>query len=168
MFATGPRAVGFTIVWPEGVIFRSMMTYHVQFLLLVVAGWVNRQQQDVIDYLQEENRVLRAGLRGKRLRLSDDDRRRLVVKAQALGREALAQIASVATSATLLRWYRRRTCISSKASEWLARVVLGLSITAFAVVVFYIESRRFLIRDSPRPATTYEQKTGGADGVKGA
>ena len=43
-----------------------MMTYHAQFLLLVVAGWVNRQQQDVIDYLQEENRVLRTGLRGKR------------------------------------------------------------------------------------------------------
>ncbi len=106
MFAPGPRAVGFTIVWPEGVIFRSMMTYHVQFLLLVLAGWVNRQQQDVIDYLQEENRVLRAGLRGKRLRLSDDERRRLAVKAQALGREALAQIASVATPATLLRWYR--------------------------------------------------------------
>ena len=40
--------------------------------------------------------MLRAGLRGKRLRLSDDDRRRLAVKAQALGREALAQIASVA------------------------------------------------------------------------
>ena len=37
--------------------------------------------------------MLRAGLRGKRLRLSDDDRRRLAVKAQALGREALAQIA---------------------------------------------------------------------------
>ena len=77
-----------------------------QFLLLVLAGWVNRQQQDVIDYLREENRVLRAGLRGKRLRLSDDDRRRLAVKAQALGREALAEIASVATPATLLRWYR--------------------------------------------------------------
>ena len=106
VFAPGPRAVGFTIVWPEGVIFSSMMTYHVQFLLLVLAGWVNRQQQDVIDYLQEENRVLRAGLRGKRLRLSDDERRRLAVKAQALGREALAQIASVATPATLLRWYR--------------------------------------------------------------
>ena len=83
-----------------------MMTYHVQFLLLVLAGWVNRQQQDVIDYQQEENRVLRAGLRGKRLRLSDDERRRLAVKAQDLGREALAQIASVATPATLLRWYR--------------------------------------------------------------
>ena len=35
MFATGPRAVGFTIVWPEGVIFGSIMTYHVQILLLV-------------------------------------------------------------------------------------------------------------------------------------
>ena len=60
----------------------------------------------MIDYLREGNRVLRAGLRGKRLRLSDDDRRRLAVKAQALGREALAQIASVATPTTLLRWYR--------------------------------------------------------------
>ncbi len=83
-----------------------MMTYHVRFLLLVVAGWVTRQQQDVIDYLREENRVLRAGLRGKRLRLSDEDRRRLAVKAQALGRDVLAQIASVATPSTLLRWYR--------------------------------------------------------------
>ena len=46
------------------------------------------------------------GFGGKRLSLSDDDRRRLAVKAQALGREALAQIASVATPATLLRWYR--------------------------------------------------------------
>ena len=85
MFAPGPRAVGFTIVWPEGVIFRSMMTYHVQFLLLVLAGWVNRQQQDVIDYQQEENRVLRAGLRGKRLRLSDDDRRRLARQGPSFG-----------------------------------------------------------------------------------
>ena len=48
MFAPGPRAVGFTIVWPEGVIFRSMMTYHVQFLLLVLAGWVNRQHRNRI------------------------------------------------------------------------------------------------------------------------
>ena len=58
----------------------------------------------MIDYLQEENRVLRARLRGKRLRLSDDDRRRLAVKAQALGREALAQIASVATPDTLVHY----------------------------------------------------------------
>ncbi len=33
------------------------MMYHLQFLLLVLAGWVNRRQQDVIDYLREENAV---------------------------------------------------------------------------------------------------------------
>ena len=75
-------------------------------LVITIAGWIQRDQQAAMVYLQEENRVLRAGLRGKRLRLSDDDRRRLAVKAQALGREALAQIASVAPPATLLRWYR--------------------------------------------------------------
>jgi hypothetical protein len=32
-----------------------MITYHLQFLLLGLAGWVNRYQQAVIDYLQEEN-----------------------------------------------------------------------------------------------------------------
>ena len=83
-----------------------MMTYHLQFLLLVLAGWVNRQQQDVIDYLREENRVLRAHLRGKRLKLSDDERRRLAVRAKALGRKTLTQVASIATPDTLLRWYR--------------------------------------------------------------
>jgi hypothetical protein len=28
-------------------------------LLLVFAGWVNRHQLDLIDYLQEENRILK-------------------------------------------------------------------------------------------------------------
>ena len=61
----------------------------------------------MIDYLREGETVCsEPGFGGKCLRLSDDDRRRLAVKAQALGREALAQIASVATPATLLRWYR--------------------------------------------------------------
>ena len=71
-----------------------------------MAGWVNRHQQAGIDYVLEENRVLRAQLRGKRLRLSDNERRRLAVKAKALGRKALAQVASIVTPDTLLRWYR--------------------------------------------------------------
>jgi hypothetical protein len=45
-----------------------------RFLLLTVAGWMNRKQQDVIAYLQEENRVLREQLGGKRLRFTDDQR----------------------------------------------------------------------------------------------
>ena len=96
-----------------------MMTHHVQFLLLVLAGWVNRQQQDVIDYLQEENRVLRAGLRGKRLRLSDDDRRRLAVKAQALGREALARYCQVDVERANLSRRADFLCFSSDGTGYL-------------------------------------------------
>src|SRR5262245_61023640 len=54
------------------------------FLVLVFAGWVNRQQQAVIDYLLEENRVLRAANGSGRLRLTDDQRRRLAVKGKVL------------------------------------------------------------------------------------
>ena len=66
----------------------------------------------------------------------------------------------------LLALYGRRRV----GKTFLIRKYFGEEETYFELtgVVFYIESRRFLIRDSPRPATTYEQKTGGADGVKGA
>ena len=50
------------------------------FFCLLFSGWVNRQQQAVIDYLLEENRVLRAAQGSRRLRLTDDERRRLAVK----------------------------------------------------------------------------------------
>lgn len=46
-----------------------------RLLLISVAGWMSQQQQDVIDYLQEENRVLREQLGNKRLRLHDNQRR---------------------------------------------------------------------------------------------
>jgi len=42
-----------------------------QFLMMIFAGWVNRHQQEVIEYLQEENRALRERLGGKRLRFTD-------------------------------------------------------------------------------------------------
>ena len=47
-----------------------------RLLVVSIAGWLNRQQRDAIDYLREENRVLREQLGDKRLRLSDDQRRR--------------------------------------------------------------------------------------------
>ncbi len=77
------------------------------FLFLLFSGWVNRQQQAVIDYLLEENRVLRAGQESQRLRLTDDQRRRLAVKGKVLGRRRLASIAGIVTPDTILRWYRR-------------------------------------------------------------
>ena len=77
------------------------------FFVLLFSGWVNRQQQAVIDYLLEENRVLRAAHGSRRLRLTDDQRRRLAVKGKVLGRRRLAAVAGIVTPDTILRWYRR-------------------------------------------------------------
>jgi transposase InsO family protein len=78
-----------------------------QFLLLVFAGWVNRHQAEVVAYLQEENRVLREQLGGRRLRFTDAQRRRLATKGRAIGRRALDQLAGLVTPDTILRWYRQ-------------------------------------------------------------
>ena len=81
--------------------------YPLQVLLATLAGWLNRHQQDVIAYLVEENRVLKGRLKGKRLRLNDDQRRRLAAKAKRLGRQVLNRIATIVTPDTLMRWHRR-------------------------------------------------------------
>ena len=46
-------------------------------LVVAIAGWIEREQQAAIVYLLEENKVLKARLRGWKLRLTDDERRRL-------------------------------------------------------------------------------------------
>ncbi len=76
-------------------------------LLLTVSGWVHREQQDVIDYLVEENRVLREQIGGRRIRLTDHQRRRLAAKGKRLGRRVLARVVSIVTPDTILRWHRR-------------------------------------------------------------
>jgi transposase InsO family protein len=78
-----------------------------QFLMLIFAGWVNRHQQDVLEYLQEENRALREQLGGKRLRFTDQQRRRLAVKAKAVGRKGLFELEPLVAPNTLLRWHRQ-------------------------------------------------------------
>ena len=78
-----------------------------RLLLISLAGWLNQQQQDVIDYLQEENRVLREQLGGKRLRFNDEQRRRLAVRAKKLGWRMLHELTTIVTPATLLAWHRR-------------------------------------------------------------
>jgi putative transposase len=79
----------------------------VRLLLVTLAGWLNREQQEVIEYLVEENRVLMEQLRGRRVRLTDDQRRRLAAKSQPLGCRVLRQVATIVTPDTILHWYRR-------------------------------------------------------------
>ena len=71
------------------------------------AGWVNQQQSQVISYPVEENRVLKEQLGGRRLRLTDDQRRRLAAKGKPLGRKLLAKIATIVSPDTILRWHHR-------------------------------------------------------------
>jgi putative transposase len=76
-------------------------------LIAMVAGWLQRHQQQVITYLYEENRVLKAQLGGRRLRLTDTERRRLAALAHPIGRTRLKEMATIATPDTLMRWYHR-------------------------------------------------------------
>ena len=62
-----------------------------QFLLLILVGWLDRRDREVLAYLMEENRLLRRELGSRRLRLTDDDRRRLAARAHLLGRRALRE-----------------------------------------------------------------------------
>jgi putative transposase len=84
--------------------FRSIQP--LQFLLILLAGWINRQQLDVIEYLKQENRLLKERLGGRRIRFTDVERRRLAHRAHVLGRKALSELDTLVTPDTLLRWYR--------------------------------------------------------------
>src|SRR6516162_2054754 len=68
---------------------------------------MNQRQLEVIDYLREENRVLREQLGGRRVRFNDDQRRRLAAKAKGLGRKVLGEVATVVRPETLLAWHRK-------------------------------------------------------------
>ena len=52
----------------------SPFPHVLQFLVVAVAGWINQQPRDVIDSLQEENRVRREQLGPGRLRFTDAQR----------------------------------------------------------------------------------------------
>jgi hypothetical protein len=68
---------------------------------------MNQHQLLAIDYLREENRILREQLGGRRLRFTDGQRRRLAAKAKGLGRKLLAEFATIVTPETLLAWHRQ-------------------------------------------------------------
>src|SRR5260370_9845151 len=78
-----------------------------RFVVIRVGGWMNARPLEMIEYLREENRVLREQLGDRRLLLDDDQRRRLAAKARGLGRKLLAELATFITPETLLRWHRQ-------------------------------------------------------------
>jgi putative transposase len=92
-----------------------MFRYTRDFLRVALAGFINRQQQDLIAYLQEENRILREKLGGKRILLNVAQKRRLATAAAKLGCKVLHEITTLFTPETLIRRHRllRQTGLQS-------------------------------------------------------
>jgi transposase InsO family protein len=75
-------------------------------LLIALVGWLDQRQQAAVAYVIEENRILRRHVRG-RIRLTDEERRRLATRGQRLGRRRLGAVATIVTPDTILRWHRQ-------------------------------------------------------------
>ncbi len=84
---------------------NAIQPFHL--LVIALAGWLNPHQQAVIDYLSEENRVLKQQLEGQRLRFTDEQWRRLASNAKVLGRRLLSEIETLVTRDSLLTWHRK-------------------------------------------------------------
>ena len=85
----------------------SIVLQPFHLLVIALAGWINRDQQAVIDYLIEENRVLKDQLEGQRLRFTDEQRIRLAVKAKLVARRLLDAIETIVTPDSLLACHRK-------------------------------------------------------------
>ena len=78
-----------------------------QFLIVVLAAWLARQQEAFIEYLKAENRMLKARLGRRRIIFTDAERRLLARHAKAVGRKKLFELDPIVSPDTLLRWHRR-------------------------------------------------------------
>lgn len=87
-------------------------------LLAALLGWLEREQRDVIAFLREENRTLKAQLGSQRLRLNDGQRRRLAALGQRLGRGMLRDVATLVTPDTILRWQSSDRWVRRRPGTW--------------------------------------------------
>jgi len=83
-----------------------MMLTPWKFFMVALAGWMNRRQQEAIEYFREENRTLRENLGHKRLILNESQKRRLSQAAAKLGRQLLREVGTLFSPDTLLKWNR--------------------------------------------------------------
>ena len=95
----------------------SMLPLPLQFLAAWLAVWFARALQRQVDYLMAENRVLKEKLGGRKLQLTNADRRRLAILGKELGLKALGKIATIAAAETILRWYRELVAKKYDGSE---------------------------------------------------
>jgi len=64
-------------------------------LLPILRGWINKHQQDGLDCLIAENRILREKLGKRRILSTDTQRGKLAIKGKFFGRKALGDICGI-------------------------------------------------------------------------
>ena len=116
-------------------------------LLLVLTSWLERREREAIAYLIEEHRLLRRQLGGRRLRFTDDERRRLAVRAHRLGRQALRDIATIVTPDTLFRWHRQLV-----ARKWTYATPVVFHISADPLITQYARSNSAVLQGASADA----------------
>ncbi len=85
----------------------SFVLHPWQLFFLILSGFVNRRQQEIIEFQNAQIRILMKKLGRRRLLLTDDQRRVLAAKGKAIGRRALMELTTIVTPDTILRWHRR-------------------------------------------------------------
>ena len=125
---------------------------------MVLAGWLNERQRYAVEYLREENRVLRQQRGRKRLRLTDDQRRRLAAKRHKVGAKTLSEMATIVTLDTILPWHR----------ELIARRSALLAVWSPAVVRVAFEEREGADRrfEAATERDLYEAGGAGVDRIR--
>ncbi len=83
-----------------------MVTTPLQMFLIAIAGWINQHQRLQLEFALEQVRVFQELNGGKRLRLNDDQRRRLAAKGKKLGLSGLRELITLVTPETIMRWHR--------------------------------------------------------------
>ena len=88
-------------------------------ILTILAGWMSRKQQAVIEYLLEENRVLKQQLNetGKKLTLNNCQRRNLAKKGKRLGWSLLQEYTTLVTPGTIMAWHRKLVALKYTAKR---------------------------------------------------
>ena len=94
----------------------------IRLMVVSLAGWINQQQEHVIDYLREEIRVLKEHQGNRRLKFTDDQRSRLACKAKRIRYGRLKEIVSLVTPKTLLAWHRKLIARKYDSSDKRCRV----------------------------------------------
>jgi len=98
-----------------------MLPITVQFIVAMLAYALNERMARRLDYLQEENRVLKDAVRsatGKtRVDLTDEQRRRLATKGKALTPAEREECCQIVRPSTILAWFRKLVARKYDSSE---------------------------------------------------